>query len=158
MIEEVLMSIEARQALVNDTRLTFQVDSQKTDLLDTSLTQTELIAALQHLLAQGWPLTITAVRSDHHDDTGLDATPPYVGTHAHGWAVDLWPNDPNDRASYLDAEDPSFAKFLTDVSHVPYYMQTGLAGTANTPINQVAAGGGWFGDTGADHIHLGTMR
>jgi hypothetical protein len=160
------VSIETRQAVVNNTLLSFQDDSQKTDLLDPSLTQTELIAALQHLLEQGWPIQVTAVRSDHHDDTALDATPPYVGTHAHGWAIDMWPMDPTAPSQYLDAGDARFAKFLTDCSHVPYYLQTGLGGTADTAINQVAAGAGWFADgytdaNGAwvsqDHVHLGTQ-
>ena len=149
------MSIEARQAIVQSSRTFFQVDSQRSDLLDPNITQTQLIAFLTHILAQGWAIEFTAICSDHHDDSCL-TSPPYCGTHAKGWAVDCWPLNTPKAGDYMDAGDPHFQKFLSQAMNAPFYMQTGLGGSANTGANQVAAGGAWFPDSDADHVHFGT--
>jgi hypothetical protein len=151
------MSTETRIALANSPRLIYQRASQKSDLIDYTKTRTQLVAAIAHLVANGWYLTITALVSDHHDDTGICRSgPPYCGTHAHGWAADLWPMDPNRPGRYLDAGDLHFQKFLSQVMAVPFYMQTGLGGTSDTKTNQDSAGPQWFPDSDEDHVHIGT--
>jgi hypothetical protein len=80
------MSQTAREALVDSGHLFFQRDSQRTDLLDENLTQTTLIALLSDLVAKGYHVELTAVRSDHSDDSALG-----FHCHAHGFCADLWP-------------------------------------------------------------------
>jgi hypothetical protein len=141
------MSIEARQGLCD--RLAFQDDSQRSDLMNPNLTQTDLIALLI-ALAEDWNIEVTAVRSDHHDDSALGEH-----SHANGWCIDLWPLASAAAGDYLDAGDPRFAAFLEDVAKQPQLYQIGLAGSAWTSANAVAAGGTVFHDDGADHVHIG---
>jgi hypothetical protein len=145
------MSLAVREKLV--ARLVFQDESQKSDLLDPNMTQTELIAMLGALAAI-WHIEVTAVRSDHHDDSGLNPTPPNYGTHAHGWAIDCWPLRSGTPGDYLDAGDPLFQRFLKDASGLHFLLQIGLAGSADTPINHAAAGETVFSDDGPDHVHI----
>lgn len=153
------MSIETRMAVAYNRHLIFQRQSQRSDLIDPTMTQTYLIAFLDHLLAQGWILEVTAVRSDHANDEGLGLSGyPWCGTHAHGWAVDLWPLNSVKAGDYMEASDPHFQKFLSQAMNAPFYMQTGLAGEADTPINHVAAGRMSFTDGGASHVHLGVRN
>lgn len=144
------MSIEARQALVNSPRTFFQSQSQRDDLLDPNKTQTDLIALLTDLVGKGWNIEFTAIRSDHHDDSVLGEH-----CHAHGWCADCWPLKSSRAGDYIDANDPQFARFCNDAGFDPSEYQEGLAGTAWTHANAVAAGSGVFHDDGADHIHLG---
>ena len=149
------MSIQARDALVNSPNTKFQRNSQRTDLLDPNETQTDLIALLTELVGKGHIILFTAVRSDHHDDSGLGRPPNFVGTHAHGWAADCWPlNSPNP-TDFVDAGDPKMQQFLQDAAASTWLHQIGLAGSADTPENRTAAGMTVFSDDGADHIHLG---
>jgi hypothetical protein len=145
------VSIEARQALVDSPQTVFQAESQRSDLLDPALTQTGLIALLSELVAKGHVLLFTAVKSDHHDDSGL-------GEHCHfnGYCADLWPLHSANPTDYIDASDPAFAVFLKDVDASDWTYQIGLAGSAWTSANAVAAGDAVFHDDGADHIHLGS--
>ena len=78
------MSLQARQDLVN--KLVFQRDSEKSDLMDPNMTQTTLIALLLDLVNKGHHIEITAIRTDHSDDSSL-------GLHCHhnGYCADLWP-------------------------------------------------------------------
>ena len=144
------MSTEVRQALVDSPQTVFQAESQRTDLLDPTITQTGLIALLSELVAKGHVLLFTAIKSDHHDDSAL-------GLHCHfnGYCADLWPMHSAAPTDYIDAADPAFAVFLADVASSAYLYQVGLAGTAWTSSNAVAAGGSVFHDDGADHVHLG---
>jgi hypothetical protein len=144
------MSLEARQALVDSPQTFFQADSQRSDLLNPNLTQTVLIALLGELVAKGWNLEFTAIKSDHHDDSAL-------GEHCHfnGYCADLWPLASQTAGDYLAATDSRFAQFLRDVADAAYLYEVGLADTAWTIPNSSAAGDKVFHDSGADHVHLG---
>jgi hypothetical protein len=145
------MSIEARRALVNHPHTFFQAQSQRDDLLDPSITQTGLIALLTDLVNKGHIIEFTAVKSDHHNDSGL-------GLHCHwnGYCADCWPLASAKAGDYLEAGDPRFTKFCHDAGFDPYEYQEGLAGSAYTHANVIAAGSGVFRDNGGDHIHLGS--
>jgi hypothetical protein len=147
------MSIDARQALVDSKQTIFQNDSQRTDLLNPDLTQTGLIAVLSELVAKGFYLLFTAVKSDHHDDSGL-------GEHCHfnGYCADLWPLHSSTATDYINADDPKFAVFLKVLASCRYHYQTGLAGSADTDACHEAAGPTCFSDSGADHIHVGAQN
>ncbi len=101
------MSQQARQELVN--LLVFQRGTEKGDLLDPNRTQTQLIALLLDLAkTHGWHIEITAVRTDHHDDSSLG-----LHCHANGYAADCWPLKSAAPQDYLDAGDPRFQEILT---------------------------------------------
>lgn len=138
------MSIEVREWVC--TQLSFQRDSQQTDLLNPSLTTTELIAFLQELLLirngiwQNHALIVTAVRSDHLSYDGPNG-------HAGGNAIDFSQNGPDDAKEHLvrDCQACDGAKGI------------GLGG----PFQEVAdACGGYnpqsklFQDNDTDHIHV----
>jgi hypothetical protein len=142
------MSIEARVALCR--RLHFQDMSQRSDLLDPDLTNTQLVALLTDLLNHGCKIVITAVRSDHHDDSGLGKF-----CHANGYCADVWPLASDNATDYLDAGDPRFAAFLADAASFGALHQIGLAGSAWNKSNTIAAGPSVFADDGDDHVHLG---
>jgi hypothetical protein len=144
------MSQEARNALVASPNTFFQADSQRTDLESLTLTQTDLIALLTELVGKGHILEFTAIKSDHHDDSNL-------GEHCHfnGYCADLWPLASRQAGDYLDADDPRFQAFLRDVDASGYTYQIGLAGSAWTSANAVAAGDSVFHDDGEDHVHIG---
>jgi hypothetical protein len=151
------MSIQARDALVNSPKTVFQRNSQRVDLLNPDLTQTTLIALLTELVAKGHIILFTAVRSDHHDDSGLGRPPNFIGTHAHGWAADCWPMNSSNPTDFIDAGDERFQTFLADAAASTWLHQIGLAGTADTADNRAAAGPTVFPDDGADHVHLGSQ-
>lgn len=147
------MSQQARQQLVNSKNTFFQNDSQRSDLLDESITQTDLIALLIDLCeTKGYPVEFTAIKSDHHDDRNL-------GEHCHynGWCADCWPLATAKAGDYLDAGDERFAMFLRDVAAAQYLYQIGLAGSAYTSANVAAAGSSVFQDDGGDHVHIGAQ-
>jgi hypothetical protein len=143
------MSLAARASLCN--RLIFQNDSQRTDLLNPDKTQTQLIALLIGLLDRGHYLEITAVRTDHSDDSALG-----LHCHANGYAADCWPLASATAADYLDASTQAFRSFLEDVSDSAWLFQVGLVGDgADSAANFAAAGRTAFQDDGGPHIHLG---
>ena len=144
------MSQEARTALVASPNTIFQDDTQRADLDDDQVTQTGLIALLTELVGKGHILEFTAIKTDHHDDSNL-------GLHCHfnGYCADLWPLASATAGDYLDAGDPRFQAFLKDVDDSIWTYQIGLAGTAWTSANAVAAGDAVFHDDGADHVHIG---
>lgn len=144
------MSEEARAALVASPNTFFQDDTQRADLDDDHVTQTGLIAILTELIGKGHAIEFTAIKSDHHDDSNL-------GLHCHfnGYCADLWPLASASAGDYLDAGDARFQAFLSDVAHSQYLYQVGLAGSAWTSANAVAAGDSVFHDDGADHVHIG---
>ena len=143
------MSIAARQSLCD--RLVFQADSQRADLMDSAMTQTQLIALLLDLaVGKRWNLEVTAVRSDHHDDSALG-----LHCHANGYCADLWPLRSAKPGDYLDAGDVLFQDFLADAAESSWLYQIGLAGSAFTSANMHYAGSTAFEDDGADHVHLG---
>ena len=148
------MSEQAREALVNHPNLIFQRDSQRLDLLDVTVTQTGLIALLQYLcIEKNHPIELTAVKTDHHDDS-------YLGEHCHfnGYCADLWPLSAPSAGDYLAAGEGAFQSFLRDVAQAPTLFQIGLAGTAQTSYNDAAAGPTVFDDDGADHVHVGAVN
>ena len=141
------MSMQARVQLCE--RLVFTAPTQRTDLLDFNLTNTDLIALLQTATDHGEVLGITAVRTDHSDDSALG-----FYCHAHGFCADLWPMNSRTPGDWMDANDPRFAQWLQRVAASLYLHQIGLAGTAWTQANVDAAGPTVFHDDGADHVHL----
>jgi hypothetical protein len=147
------MSIEARQSLVDGGKIIFQAVSQRNDLLNPEITQTGLIALLSDLVAKGHIIELTAVKSDHHNDSDL-------GEHCHfnGYCADGWPLASSTPRDYLDANDLRFKQFLLDVAASSYLYQVGLAGSAWTMVNQAASGSHMFHDDGADHVHLGALN
>ena len=149
------MSQAAREAVVNSKSTFFQAQSQVDDLLDQTLTDSNLIAVAQHILAGGFAFEFTAVRTDHHDDgpTG----------HAGGLAFDGWPLASNAAGDYLDSTSEKFAQFLAHVAKFSGLYQLGLAGTAYSAANVTACGlpedfakdPCVFHDSGPDHVHIG---
>lgn len=144
------MSIDARKALVEHPHTIFRSQSQRDDLLDPNKTQTTLIAMLTDLVNKGHIILFTAVRSDHGDDSGLG-----FHCHAHGFCADTWPLASPRDGDYLESSDPRFVRFCHDAGFDTYDHQVGLAGSAWTHADVIAAGSGVFHDDGADHVHLG---
>jgi hypothetical protein len=150
------MTSPTREELV--AKLVFQDASQKADLLDDSVTKTQLIGLLLELTVRGFHIEITAVKSDHHDDS-------YLGEHCHfnGYCADCWPLNSPTPGDYMDASSPEFRKFLEAAAASSYRFQIGLAGDgpndptnyADSPANMAAAGSSAFHDDGGPHVHLG---
>jgi hypothetical protein len=123
---------------------------QKSDVLSIAHgAQTELIAFLEHMIKCGHHIEVTAIRSDHSCD-GMG-----VGYHYQGWAIDCWPLNSTRPGDYMSVDTHEFRQFLVDAIAGPFYFQTGLGGSANTVVNQFAAGAAWFPDNDEDHIHFG---
>jgi hypothetical protein len=136
-------------------RLVLTRPSQYGDLVDPQMTRDELVGMLMALLGRTQSaIYVTAVRSDHHDDSGLSPGPLHVGTHAYGWAIDCWPMS-GPGGEFYDGSSPVFAQWLSVVAKVPNILQVGLAGSADTSANREVLGGLYFSDTGADHVHIG---
>jgi hypothetical protein len=153
------VSIEARKGLVNSPNTIFRTNTQREDLLDTTKTNTNLIALLGNVIAKGHIIEFTAIHSDHHDDSALAPGPLHVGTHQGGtlggYAADCWPLASQKQGDFLDSSDPRFISFCHDVGFDPFELQRGLAGSAFTHDAVVAAGSGVFHDDGGDHVHIG---
>lgn len=147
------MSLQARSALVNHPHTLFQRESQRDDLMDPHLTQTDLIALLLELVGKGHIILFTAVRSDHHDDSALG-----VHSHANGYAADTWPMNSTAPTDYATADSERMTAFLVDAAKSPFLFQIGLAGSADTAKDEIAAGRTVFGDGGEDHCHLGSSN
>lgn len=147
------MSEQARQDLVDSRNVVFERDSQRLDLLSTNTTETGLIALLIELTGKGHIIEFTAICSDHRDDSGLG-----LHCHSYGYAADLWPLNSDQPGDWMSASNPRFAQFLRDAAASQYIYQIGLAGSAWTETNKVAAGDTCFEDDGADHIHLGATN
>jgi hypothetical protein len=142
------VSIAARAALCK--ALFFQADSQRSDLMDPTVTKTELVALLLGLTDLGWHIEITSVKTDHSDDSNLG-----LYCHANGYAADLWPLLTAQAGDYLDAGSSAFTKFLADLRASPWLYQIGLGGSAWSPGNAYTAGPSAFRDDGEDHVHVG---
>lgn len=144
------MSLQKRQEVVD--RLFFQDEGSKSDLLDPNLTNTNLIAMLDHLHVMGFFMEVTAVRSDHHPDG-------YLGKHSHqaGNAIDLWPLKNREAGNYLDENSRDFQLFLHYAQADNLCFQVGLGGSANNAHNVAILGPKGFIDNGSDHVHLGCV-
>jgi len=146
--------MQARKDLVDDGHLVFQRASQRSDLLDPNMIQTQVIAMLIYLTEHlGYDIEITALRSDHHDDS--DLSPNGVGTHAHGWGVDCWPLSDDNPGNYMVQDTHPFRQFLWDAAHGPFLLQIGLGGAAYNQGDIEAAGSTAFEDSASDHVHIG---
>lgn len=143
------MDSRSRQALVNGGHLFFTDDSQASDLTNSATTTDALLEHIAWIVAAGFHLEVTAVKTDHHDDHLL-------GEHCHfnGYAIDCWPLTGPTPGAYLDADNPFFQQFLARAAASPNYHGTGLAGSAYTEANLEAAGHNAFEDIGDDHVHL----
>lgn len=150
------MSVEIRQEIAASPHIIFRTEQQRDDIVNVHGVQTQLIAFLQHLINKGAILEVTAVKSDHRDDSFLNPNPPHSGTHAGGWAIDCWPLSRVEQGAYLNAMDEQFQHFLELASEAPWLFQIGLAGSAWHPLNVAAAGDTVFQDQGDDHVHLST--
>lgn len=151
------MSTQTRAQVATSKSLIFRSNTQMNDILSVTGVQTQLVAFLEYMLKNGAIMEVTAVKSDHSDDSSLGQPEAYCGTHAHGWAIDCWPLSEAKEGAYLDPEAEEFQHFLRLATRAPFFMQIGLAGTANTELNMLAAGPSGFVDDGADHCHLGTQ-
>lgn len=149
------MSIEARQAIVNSHNIIFRTPQQRDDIVNLHGVQTQLIAFLEYLVQNGAMFEVTAIKSDHSADGTLGTPPAYVGTHEHGWAIDLWPLYKPEEGAYIDAVAPAFQHFLRIAAKAPFLYQIGLGGSAYNPINVLASGASVFQDSLEDHVHLG---
>jgi len=132
-------------------RLVFQNDTQRSDLMNVNLTQTTLISAGLFMLTKGYHIEITAVKTDHSNDS-------YLGYHCHynGFCWDCWPLNSAQPGDYMDPTTHNFRQFLVDLTHAPFILQVGLAGTAYSAENMNSLGSLGFQDDGADHVHVGT--
>lgn len=147
------MSLAVRQALVDplNHRLIFQDETkQKPDLLNPSVTKSDLIALLM-MITSYYPIEVTAVKSDHHDD----GTGP--GLHWCGGALDGWPLNSYKSGDYMDQNSAQFRSFLAKLAASPYCYDIGLGGSAYTPANLAACVGKGFQDAPVDHVHLGSL-
>jgi len=158
------MSLEARAAVANSPHIIYRSFEQRNDIARTNGVQTQLIAMLEYLVGHGAIIEVTALKSDHSDDTtDCHTGPPYCGTHAHGWSVDCWPllvatpYEQRQESDYMDAGDPRFQHFLRLVAQGPYLHQIGLGGSAYADADILASGSTCFRDDGEDHVHIGTQ-
>ena len=145
------MSLQARQALVDSPNLKTNA-IQRADLLDPTKTQTGLIQLLTTIcIDKGIIFQCTAIKSDHHDDSGL-------GLHCHfnGYCADGWFLKSHTLDDWMDASDPRFQANLKECGILDY--QTGLGGSAYTHADVVAVGRGVFSDGDQDHLHLGALN
>lgn len=146
------MSMEMRQALVNNPNLKFsyQCPSARADLLDDDPitgTSSYLVETLTHVVSK-YPFELTDVRTGHHDD----------GPHGHygGFAADGWPLVHSTLDDWLSENDPEFQAFLQWCAEAPNLYQLGLGGTSRTKANFAAAGKTAFDDNDQDHVHIGS--
>jgi hypothetical protein len=129
-----------RQQVVS--KLVLKRDSQRTDLLDVTMTNTWLIQALLELIAGPRPILMTAVRSDH--SPGSLHNPP-------GMAADLW------HADWASVGDDKITDVMKTISGITCIRSVGLAGIAKKYRTWVT----WpswqtvFNDNDVDHLHIG---
>jgi hypothetical protein len=144
------MSIETRQKLADDPRLVLSNNSQYTDILDTSKTNTWLIEFLVRLLDEcPRPILITALNSDH--SAGTYHNPP-------GQAVDCW------HADWATVGDDKIVEVMSAAGKIgrsgqPTLLEVGLSGDAalyQTYVTWPDSADVFVEDYGHDneHIHL----
>lgn len=158
------MSIAARQAIVNSHNIIFRSPEQRDDIVNLHGVQTQLISFLTYMVRKSAIFEVTALKSDHHDDSDLNPVPPHCGTHGSGWAIDCWPLYKPEEGAYIDATAPEFQHFLRLAAQGPFFYQTGLGGSSYTALNEIAAGvtafwDGYTDESGnrisEDHVHFG---
>jgi hypothetical protein len=149
------MSTQARAALINSGQIVFRSEIQKLDFTNESPgagLQTDCIALLTEIcIVKKHIIVITAAMHDHSNDSCLG-----FHSHADGFCVDCWPLlDKTDPTSYVPSIGQMMDSFLADCARSVWLYQIGLAGSADSRANEIAAGRTEFTDDGADHIHLG---
>lgn len=98
------------------------------------------------------PFLVTAIKTDHHDDSCLGAHSHFAGKCIDGWFLSgLGPTD------YMMPDDASFAIWLKQIAHHPLTYSIGLGGSAYTPPLRLACAPIGFEDSGEDHIHLAVV-
>lgn len=161
------MSTPTREALVAKLFFKDEHDGTATptfrkDLLmewtPTEGTDSGLIALLLDLVNAGHYFEVTMVRTGHHNDGPNGHNPG-------GRGVDGWFLNGPTQGDWMDASSPHFADALETLAASPWRFQVGLAGTSWTPANLAAIGGqvaldtgAAFQDTGADHVHAGSVK
>ncbi len=132
-------------------------DTDRSDMLDESKTDSNLVALFQHIIAGGFCIGVMAVNSDHHYDGTTE--------HSAGLAFDGWPLNRAVWGDWVDSD--KLGPYLKHVAAFPGIRNIGLAGTAYTTPNIDATGllvtqdvesanqSVVFHDDGADHIHHG---
>jgi hypothetical protein len=131
--------------------LSFNDPLAHADLDDPNKTDTYVIAALQDLQQrQKHRILITAVRSDHDDDSCLGAD-----AHAFGKSVDLW------HADWATVGDDKIVDVITALLNNPYVWSVGLGGSAAQYLQKFQALAAKidsrlivFQDNGSDHVHF----
>ena len=99
-----------RIQVANHKNISYTNLTQKADLLNVALTNTDLIAALKLALDQGFIIQVTSVRSDHGDDSCLGPPGVYNHGHAHGYALDCWCEDLQGFVQHLCTDNPLVTK------------------------------------------------
>ena len=147
------MSLETREWVVNHPHTHFSDEaSDHSDLLDNTITQTNLIAMIVNLLNKGHIIYFTAIKSDHHNDSALG-----LNCHFNGYCIDCWPMASDEPDDYYDVTDNGFLIFLADASSDPYYYQIGLTPDCFTPEAIAVSGSNVYMDDGASHVHIGVI-
>lgn len=136
------MSTQARQLVVNSSKMRFTSSDQRTDLLDPSRTNTYLIAMLQWTLDNLWlPILVLSV------STGRSS-----GFHSVGCAIDCYP------ANWQSNEKQTCVDMMTAFSRNPFCEGVGLGGVTKNWRSLVSwppeyAGYMPFDDNASDHLH-----
>jgi len=126
--------------VANHRNISYTNLTQKADLLDVTVTNTNLIAALKDVLDKGFVVQVTSVKTDHSDDSCLGIPGVYNHGHTHGYALDCWCEDLQ-----------SFVQYLCDN---PLVMKIGLGG-ARAQALQITPGATMvFSDNNEPHIHF----
>lgn len=146
------MSAIARK-LATDS-VTIQNDVARGDLLDESLTQTDLVALVLRAATPssagglGFRLLLTAINSDHGPDP-----PGSIHGHKEGFAVDVGTIDGSD----VGANSATLGFCLAMGQHNQWVTKIGLGGDARAWLAQVTAACPdtvVFADNDQPHIHL----
>lgn len=140
------MSTQARQAAANSPKMKYTDGTQKSDLLDTTKTNTYLIAMLQWFQDNLWlPILVLAVKTDHSP----------TGQHYDGCAIDMYP------ANWQQGEQSTCQDMMTAASKCPFVEAVGLggitkkwAGNVKWPTGTDAKYFVLFDDNDTDHIHV----
>jgi hypothetical protein len=147
------MSMEMREWVVNHPHTHFSDEiSDHADLLDPTITQTNLIAMIVNLLNLNHIIYFTAIKSDHSDDGYLG-----LNCHYNGYCIDCWPMVTDAPGDYYNVSDLGFLSFLQDASNDPHYYQIGLTPDCYNSETTAVAGDNVYLDDGASHVHIGVI-
>lgn len=108
------------------------------DLLSSSETDARLVSAIGWLHDNAPGFTLSAIRSDHHNDG--------PSLHAGGFCADLYANDTSQMKKLVEA-----------VNKNPWVSEIGLGGSYKSLKGSVTRKA-YFDDNGQTHIHIGVKR